>query len=574
MAFRLTPGGGRAQSHLGVAVGKHWINLCLVARKGAGYEVVATRILAAAERATLPRVAADMGAKGISATFSLVDTDFRHRTVTVPALARRDLARVVAREAGARPGDAVAWTVRRARGDGLRDVEVRAMPRNVVETLAAEATEAGLSLSDVVPHATSFIMAMTRPADRETGELMSLIEVWDHNADLILTRSGAHVYDRHMNRGILGRRGEEAPAPPPPAPAQGAADLDAEVAQMFGEIDLAFDLDGPTALDGSSETGAASPPEPPAEAPADPFAAAEAAPAPAPAPQIPAAWERLTEEIHRTHLYAKKNLKAGEVARVVLTGAVADDAPFVEWLSRQLRAEVLPLLRHRPDITWRGAPDPRMVIAMGAALSGLTRPSGAVTLVPEELRRREVPTSLAYAAAALLVFALLSAGMGVVFQARAVGEEAARLASLQAEQARLHAARSGASGPTPLVTPDGVRHPLPDGLPSPLPATALLADLGAAMPPAARLLTAYVTWEKGAWHVAASGEVLAGPAEALGAVGALVSALEATGRFAAVDLSPMNSPTNSPKGGPPDTGGVTPFSVHLTLKEPGDADPA
>jgi hypothetical protein len=572
MAFRLTPGGGRAQSHLGVAVGKHWINLCLVARKGAGYEVVATRILAAAERATLPRVAADMGAKGISATFSLVDTDFRHRTVTVPSLARRDLARVVAREAGARPGDAVAWTVRRARGDGLRDVEVRAMPRNVVETLAAEATEAGLSLSDVVPHATSFIMAMTRPADRETGELMSLIEVWDHNADLILTRSGAHVYDRHMNRGVLGRRGEDVSPPQPQAPAPETSDLDAEVAQMFGEIDLAFDLDG------SSETDAASPPEPPAEAPADPFAAAGAAPAPAPAPQTPVAWERLTEEIHRTHLYAKKNLKAGEVSRVVLTGPVADDPPFVEWLSGQLRAEVVPLLRHRPDITWRGAPDPRMVIAMGAALAGLSRPSGAVTLVPEELRRREVPSPLAYAAAALLVFALLSAGMGVVFQARAVGEEAARLASLQAEQARLHAARSGTSGPTPLVTPDGVRHPLPDGLPAPLPATALLADLGAAMPPAARLLTAYVTWEKGAWHVAASGEVLAGPAEALGAVGALVSALEATGRFAAVDLSPMNGPTNGPtngpKGGPPDTGGVTPFSVQLTLKEPGGADPA
>jgi len=548
--------GGRAQGHLGVAVGKHWINLCLVARRGPGYEVIATRILAAAERAALGRVAADMGAKGLPATFSLVDGDFRHRTVTVPALGRRDLARVVAREAGAQAGDAVAWTARRARADGMRDVEVRAMPRHAVETLAAEATEAGLSLSDVVPHATSFITAMTRPADLEAGDLISLLEVWDHNADLVLTRYGAHIYDRHMNRGALGRRGEEAPAPPPAAAATPESDVDAEVEKMFGEIDLAFDFDG--------SPDAAEPPE--AEAPAaatPPPAPAPAAAAPPSAPKPPAAWTRLTEEIHRTHLYAKKNLKAGEVARVVLTGPVADDAAFVAWLAGQLRAEVVPLLQYRPDVTWRGTPDPRMVVALGAALTGLNRPSGAVTLVPEELRRREVSTSFSYAAAALLVFALVSAGWGVVFQARAVGEEAARLAATQAEVARLHAARSGAVGPTPLVTPDGVRHPLPADLPEPLAATALLADLGAAMPPAARLLEANVRWEKGKWRVEARGEVLAGPTEALRAVGALVAALEATGRFAAVELSPMDA-----------GGDTTPFALHLTLGGAARADPA
>jgi hypothetical protein len=545
----------RAQGHLGVAVGKHWINLCLVARRAGGFEVVATRILAAAERAALGKVAADMGGKGLSATFSLVDGDFRHRTVSVPALGRRDLERVVAREAGAQPGDAVAWTMRHARADGLRDVEVRAMPRAAVEALAAEATEAGLALSDVVPHATSFVTAMTRPADVAAGELISLLEVWDHNADLVLTRFGAHVYDRHMNRGALGRRGEE--APPAAAPPR-AAEIDAEVEQMFGEIDLAFDLSEPSAADGSAEPG---PPEAAVPPPAS---------EPAPVPESdtpPPAWTRLTEEIHRTHLYAKKNLKAGDVARVVLTGPVADDPAFVAWLSRQLRAEVVPLLAYRPDITWRGAPDPRMVLALGAALAGLTRPMGSVTLVPEELRRREIPTPLSHAAAALLVFALVSAGMGVVYQARAVGEEAARLAQVQADLARARAARSHDLGPTPLVTPDGVHHPLPDNLPEPLPATALLADLGAAMPAAARLLEANVAWEKGHWQVAARGEVVAPPSEALRAVGALVTALQATGRFSAVDLSPLGSSTNAGDA-------ITPFTLHLTLGEPGRADPA
>jgi hypothetical protein len=549
MRWPFATGGGLAPRHLGVAVGKHWINLCLVARRGQGYEVVATRILAAAERAALGKVAADMGAKGIAVTFSLVDAEFRHRTVTVPALGRRDLARVVAREAGAQAGDAVAWTIRRARADRMRDVEVRAMPRTAVETLAAEATDAGLSLSDVVPHATSFITAMTRPADREAGDLISLLEVWDHNADLVLARHGAHVYDRHMNRGILGRRGEDAPTAPALAAAGPASDVDAEVEQIFGEIDLAFDLDGPS----ESE----SPPAPDAPAPE------AAAPPPAPStPEAPPTWGRLTEEIHRTHLYAKKNLKAGEVARVVLTGPVADDSAFVAWLSGQLRAEVVPLLRYRQDVTWRGTPDARMVVALGAALAGLDRPSGAATLVPEELRRREVPSPLSHAAAALLVFALISAGMGVIFQARAVSEEASRLADIQAQIARSSAARSGTVGPTPLVTPDGVRHPLPANLPVPLPATALLADLGSAMPPAARLLSANVAWEKGRWQVTARGEVVAGPTEALRAVGELVSALEATGRFSAVDLSPMDA-----------GGDVTPFSLHLTLGSP-RANPA
>jgi len=551
MAFPFASGGGRAQGHLGVAVGKHWINLCLVQRRGPGFEVVATRILAAAERAALGKVAADMGARGLAATFSLVDGDFRHRTVTVPALGRRDLERVVAREAGAQPGDAVAWTMRRARADGLRDVEVRAMPRSAVETLAQEATEAGLALSDVVPHATSFITAMTRPADLGAGDLVSLLEVWDHNADLVLTRFGAHVYDRHMNRGALGRRGEEPPQVSKPAPAA-TPDLDAEVERMFGEIDFALGPEGLGAPEGThAPEAAAAPPAPPAPD------------TPPPAAETPPAWTRLTEEIHRTHLYAKKNLKAGEVARVVLTGPVADDPAFVGWLSGQLRAEVVPLLQYRPDITWRGAPDPRMVVALGAALTGLTRPAGAVTLVPEELRRREVPTPFSHAAAALLVFALVSAAWGVVYQARAVGDESARLAQVQQELARARAARSHDLGPTPLVTADGVRHPLPENLPAPLPATALLADLGAAMPDAARLLEASLAWENGQWQVTARGEVVATPSEALRAVGALVTALEATGRFSAVDLSPMDA-----------GGDVTPFSLHLTLGEPGRANPA
>lgn len=551
MRLPFASAGGRAQGHLGVAVGKHWINLCLVARRGPGFEVVATRILAAAERAALGKVAADMGARGLSATFSLVDGDFRHRTVTVPALGSRDLARVVAREAGAQSGDAVAWTVRHARADGLRDVEVRAMPRTAVEALAAEATEAGLRLSDVVPHATSFITAMTRPADLPGGDLISLLEVWDHNADLVLTRYGAHVYDRHMNRGVLGRRGDAAPRPAP-APAA-APDVDAEVERMFGEIDFAFGPDGPGEPAAAAPAAAAPPPAPePAPAVSHPAA-----------PETPPAWARLTEEIHRTHLYAKKNLKAGEVARVVVTGPVAEDSTFVGWLTRQLRAEVVPLLRYRTDITWRGAPDPRMVLALGAALTGLVRPAGAVTLVPEELRRREVPAPFSHAAAALLVFALVSAGMGVVYQARAVGEEAARLATVQAELARARAARAHDLGPTPLVTPDGVRHPLPENLPEPLPAADLLADLGAAMPDAARLLEANLAWEKGGWQVSARGEVVASPSDALRAVAALVAALEATGRFAAVDLSPMDA-----------GGATTPFSLHLTLGAPGRADPA
>jgi|GEM_PF-3706140 len=526
-------------AHVGVAFGRRWINLCLLVRRGDGYLVAAVEALPAARRNDLASAVDRLGGAGLPATFALPDAEVRRQILHLPPVPARDLARVVAREAELEPGDARAWRVASGADGGGPAIEVRSMPRATVRTLVQEASAAGLVLTDVVSHSGAFATVTARPG-AAPGVLLSLVEVWDHTSNMVLARDGAHVYDRSLPRGFHGRTGgptgtAAADAAPPetvaPAPATDDDVLD------FGDVFL----DQPE--DAVPETAAAE------AAPA----AAEAPPAvPGPEVLLPE-WERLAEELHRTHLFAKKNLKVGDVGRVIVAGPHAEDERFVAWLAERMRAEAVPLVRHRDDLRWPGAPDPRMALPLGAALGGLARAPARARLVPAELRRREMAPPVSYAAAALLVFALVSAGLSVLFEARALARQEADLARLRHDVAGAEEAVH--SGPArPLVGPDGVRRTVPAGLAAPFPGTDLLAVVGAAMPADAYLSEAEAAWTDGAWRVTARGEVLVPGVRALRQLGALVAALDASGRFTRVDLSPVTAGEAS-----------TPFTVTLVL---------
>jgi hypothetical protein len=541
-----------APGHVGISFGRRWINLAVVTRRGETYQVTAVEALPAEERGRIPEAVARMNAKGLPATFSLSEREVRRERLALPPLPKRELPKVVIREAGLGPADAWAWQAR-AVPQGGWDVEVRAVPRETLQALVQEADAADLSLVDVVPHGNALIAALSRPGEA-AGELISLMEVWDHASILVLARDQSHVYDRHIPRGYLGRPGaapepapqaEAAVPPPPPEAEPDNDDLD------FGDILLALDEDAleHAALPGS-EPEAAPAPEPVPVAPESP-----PEPPPGPGPEVQAEWERLAEELHRTHLFAKKNLKAGDVARTVLAGPFAEDERFVAWLSERMRVTVAPFGQARPDVAWPGPTDPRMALPIGAALAGLAPAPGHARLVPPEMRRREVRPTLSYAAAALLVFALASAGLSVLVEARAVARQEADVAVLRKRVAGMEAMAARESAPPPLVGPDGARRPLPAGVPGFFPGTALLDALGRAMPSDARLLDLSAVWKDGAWHVTAEGEVLAAPVDALRAVGDLTAALDRSGRFSDVALSPVAAAGSA----------STPFELTLTL---------
>lgn len=533
-----------ASGHVGVSIGRRWINLAVVVRRGDGYQVTAAEALPAEERGRLPEAVTRMNARGLPATFALSEREVRRAHLSLPPLARRELPRVVAREAGLGPDHAWAWRAR-PRPEGGWEVETRSLPRAAVEALVREADAAGLDLVDVVPHSGALVTALTRPGEGGTaGELVTLVEVWDHASILVLARDGAYVYDRHIPRGFLGREGAPAePAPRPEPPAPGPDPAPASGILDFDEVLLALD-------EGALE-GIAEPVPEPAPAPVpEPRPAAPAAPPPG----AEAEWERLAEELHRTHLFARKNLKAGDVAHAVLAGPFAEDEGFVAWLSARMRVPVVPFLQARPDVAWPGPADPRMALPIGAALGGLAPAPARARLVPPEMRRHEVRPTLSYAAVALLLFALSSAALSVLVEARALARQEGNVALLRRQVAGIEAqaAREGAS--PPLVGPDGARRPLPPGVAGPFPGTALLDALGRAMPAQARLLDLSAVWRDGAWRVTAEGEVLAPPVEALRRVGELTAALDTDGRFSEVALSPVEARASS-----------TPFALVLTL---------
>lgn len=482
----------RRDAHVGVAVGSNRLNLAKVVRRGGVFHVEGCASLPADRHGDLRTVVAEHGWRGLPATIAMRDQIVLRRELNLPPMGAGDLRKLIAREIAAegREGRLAAWKVE-PRDGGVR-VALRAVERPLAMEWARRLRDAGLVPHHILARATAFANATLRPEDRTNGELISLLDVWERESDLVLVRNGEQIYHRHIGRGW---DGTEFNTP------QGAGA--AGIAGGYGEVALAG-----------------------AEAAAPPAGQ----PAPDAAPR--GNWERLAEEVRRTHLYAKKNLQAGEVARAVLTGEA--DETRRQWLADAVGADVLTLAGYRADLVWDGEINPRHVLPVGAALRGFTRRAEHERLIPAEGRAAKAPaTHAATAALGVCLFAL--ALMGVYNQARAVSGLRGHVDMLRQNLERIEASHPGRKPPSDSPLEQALLN-----LPNPFPGSPLLAVLGRALPAGGRVTDLSAEWE-GAWSLEMDGHIDGDPVTALRHTGRLIADLEASGLFHTVDLLPLDS---------------------------------
>ncbi len=569
MGFSLKSLSLRKHRHLGMAISEEWISLARVEARGDGFYVADSRSLPMASIDKLSGLLTDMGAVDLPATLALQDDRFTLRTLNLPKLSPAEMKKVVKREVAveAREGRLASWSITE---DGNDDtVTLRALERDVALSWTRRIKEAGQRPHQIVPHATAFCSAALPPGEQRSDELISLLDIWDHHTDLVLIRGGVQVYHRRIGRGWSGTQYDADPAkstakstakPPTTGPPRPTAQADPSAAMQesgsdYGNVDLA-------ALALNMPTDTATPPATPA-APAAAQAEGDVdlaalnlslAPGVKPKPReedrerANPAWERLAEEIRRTHLFAKKNLNVGDVARTVLTGPMNDVRR--RWIDSAIGMETVPLPEYRTDITWENDFDPRHTVAVGAAVRGLSPSQPHERLVPVEMVQRNTSQSLATAASALIVCLFALAAFGVYSEATANTAKQAHVKKLERQLAALQS--------QPHVTRETDHSALEQALlqtPAPFPGSALLAVMGHTLPGNAELSFVGAEWHD-RWQVEVEGRINATPVTSLRLLGRMVTDLQNSGLFSRVTLMPV---TNGDA--------ATPFKLQLTLGE-------
>jgi Tfp pilus assembly PilM family ATPase len=544
-------------AHLGVSVGEHHIRLAHVTAGPRGFQVAALHRIAADRPRELREAVRRMGCERLPATVALDDRTMTYNALTLPKLSRRELGRVVEREGGHAAGaeQVHAWAVESDGPGGTQEIAVRSMPMETVRLWARNLMDAGLLPHDTVPNASAMAAAMIRDEEREGDDLVFLLDVRDDRATIVACRGGERVYDRQLAQGWGPETTPEtrnAPVPTPPAAPQVEPDIEPEGAAEPG---LPADAD-PTRYSQIELEGA---PEPDIPTPTPPPAPAAGAPTRPPGP--PPAWARIAEEIQRTHLYCKKNLKTGPLVRAVLAGTGARRPGLVAWLSDAIQVPVEPWEAHRDDIAWPEDPDPGYLRALGAAIEGLERRQRFTRMIPPEYAARKVAPGAARMATGALAASLVAGLVGVWMETTVLSDQRHNIVQLQKSVSGARQARTGAADAfahmEALRVEAGIlhrKHLLP------FPGEATLLALGRAMPGDAHLDRLAVDWDGAAWHVTARGRVAANPLASLASLSRMVEALGAEPLFRSVRFVP--------DGGDEDG---TPFTLDITLGGP-DAD--
>jgi hypothetical protein len=533
-----------------VSVGEHHVRLVHVTAGPKGYQVVAVNRIDAARKGELREAVRRMGCERLPATIALDDRAMTYNALTLPKLSRRELGRVVEREAGHATGaDRVhAWAVEADGPGGTQEIAVRSVPVETVRLWAGNLMDAGLLPHDMVPNASAIAAAMIRDEERQGDDLVFLLDVRDDRATIVACRGGERVYDRHLGQGW----GPETPpgtAPePPPAPAPSAPATPQVELNVAAEPGPPADAD-PTQYSQIELEGAPEPepaPSPPAAAPSHP-------------PGPPPAWARIAEEIQRTHLYCKKNLKTGPLVRAVLAGTGARRPGLVDWLADAIQVPVELWEAHRDDIAWPEAPDPGYLRALGAAIEGLERRQRFTRMIPPEYAARKVAPGAARMATAALGASLAAGLVGVWMETTVLSDQRHNIVQLKKAVSGARQGQTGAADAfahlEELRVEAGVlhrKHLLP------FPGEAALVALGRAMPGDAHLDRLGVDWDGAAWHLTARGRVAANPLASLASLSRMVEALGAEPLFRSVRFVP--------DGGDEDG---TPFTLDITLGGPG-----
>ncbi len=510
-------------NHIGVAVTDDGINLARVEKRGGVFHVAETRSLPLDHMERLGLTLTEMGCHGLPATISLQDELFTSRTLNLPGLSSREIKKVVQRELSveAKEGRLAAWSITEDGND--ETITLRSLDRPLALEWLRHLREAGQAPHRIVPHALAFCSAALLPGELASGELISLLDIWDHHADLVLIRDGIQIYHRRISRGWSGTQYDAEPPPQPAAPPPTAPPSD------YGNVSLP-DATGDT--DAAPSATPSSPPE-------------NDSPTVGPEPAN-AVWQRLGEEIRRTHLFAKKNLQAGEVVRTVLTGPVT--AAHREWVAQTIGLESATLAEHRTDLTWEHNFDARHATAVGAAVRGLAGSLPNERLVPPEMIRQNTQATMASATAALLVCLITLAGFGIYNEAQATATRQVGVSQLEQTLASMESTRPVARN----AKQDALAAAL-QRIPDPFPGSALLSVMGHALPGNAQLSYMGAEWRDG-WQIEVEGEVKAPPVSALQSLGRLVTDLQHSDLFSSVELLPVSA-------GNPDTG----FKLNLTL---------
>jgi hypothetical protein len=313
-------------------------------------------------------------------------------------------------------------------------------------------------------------------------------------------------------------------SPTPPADSQENAQEGKHAISGYGEIALAPDAE----------------PSPQPE-PAKPIAQS------APEPQSNPAWEKLSEEIHRTHLYANKNLHVGTVAREVLTGIVTPAQR--DWLADKIGTNTVTLADNRTDLVWDIDPNPHHMVAVGNALSGFKPNPVHNQIIPEEFTKRRAPVTLAPAATALAICLFTLTLMGLWSDARALSDQRQHVAGLKHAISRIQASPMGN-----IPTEDTALEAALTSIPRPFPGSAVLAVLGNALPANARLESLEAEWH-GQWTLEVNSTFNTSPVKALRQMGELVKTLHNSALFEQVTLMPVRAANQA-----------TSFRLNLTIK--------
>lgn len=522
----------RSRVHLGVSVGPRHIRLVQVATGPGGYRVIATSKVDAARKNALRDAVRKMNCEGLPATIAVDDRALTYTSLTLPKLSRRELGRVVEREAGNAAGaDHVhAWAP--VPGHDGQNVAVRSVPLDTARLWARNLIDAGLAPNDMIPNAAAMAAAMTLPDERATDELLFLLDVRDDRATLVACRAGERVYDRHLAHGW---GSEQVPAPVAEPMTEAAPPPDADPTR-YSQIEL----EG----------------EPPAPEAPKPAAARSAGPAP-----VPPDWARIAEEIQRTHLYCKKNLKTGPLVHAVMAGTGNRRAGLVDWLSEAIQVPVNAWEAHRGDITWPEAPEPAFLRALGAAIAGLEE-RRFTRLIPAEYTVRKVAPVTARVATAALGVSLAAGLAGVWIETTVLSDQRRNIIQLEkAVKGVRYGTPRAAGDPNDRANLEALRAETDlmrrkDALP--FPGEAAIVALGRAMPANAHLYRLKVEWDGTAWHLNARGEVAAGPLPSLVTLGHMVEALGADPLFHSVRFVPDSADADG-----------TPFALDMTLGGPG-----